>query len=57
MLAEGAVSHEYTGRKSSDGQNYVAGVLSLNASLTSSLYGASITVQPASQRFLACIKF
>lgn len=31
--------------------------LTFNASNANGLYGASIGVQPASQRFLACIKF
>lgn len=30
MFTSGAVSHEYTARKSSDGQNSVAGILTLN---------------------------
>ena len=56
MLAEGAVSHSYTGRRSSDGTNSVAGVLTIDASLVSIVYGGSSTVQPSSVTALACIK-
>ena len=56
MLAEGAVSHEYTGRKSSDGQNKVAGILTLEANRSSSVYGLALTVQPSSLWLLPCIK-
>jgi hypothetical protein len=56
MLAEGAVSHKYTGRKSSDGQNNVAGILSLDASMVSSIYGKANTVRPSSLRAVVCIK-
>lgn len=56
MIAEGAVSHEYTGRKSSDGQNHVAGILTLDASLSSSIYGKANTVRPSSLRAAVCIK-
>ena len=56
MVAEGVVSHEYTGRKSSDGQNHVAGILTLDASLASFIYGNADTVRPSSLTAVVCIK-
>ena len=56
MLASGAVTHDYTARKSSDGQNKAAGVLSFNASLSNSIYGSSTTVQPPSIKVAYFIK-
>ena len=56
MLAYGAISHEYTGRKSSDGQNNVAGELTFDASRCSSVFGKSSEIQPPSGKVLWIIK-
>ena len=56
MVAEGAVSHEYTGRKSSDGQNKVAGIVSFDAARSSSVYGRATTVRPKTFSAVPCIK-
>ena len=37
-------------------RDYGGTVFGLDASLSSSVYGASQTIQPSSMRFLACIK-
>lgn len=56
MYNTGAVSFNYDARKSSDGQNSVAGLLTFNAALSSPVYGNSTTVQPPAIKFIACIK-
>ena len=56
MLATGVISHKYTGRKSSDRQNNVAGELSIAASRGNSTYGRSTSVSVPAAYALMIIK-
>ena len=53
----GCFTRETTPQGHFDGGSYDGRQLDMNASLVSSIYGDVSTVQPASLRGLACIKF